>query len=95
MCVAAATEVRSARTYWHVQSPDSGVARIYPEMYTPRVVGMVWSLLAQEQTWFGNEPYKSYGIQVFVTSRKCLFLNLLRIHIAISFSYYKLLGCVD
>ena len=25
---------------------------------------MMWSLLAQQQTWFGNEPYKSYGIQV-------------------------------
>lgn len=60
-----ATETRSAKTYWHVQSSSTvGVARIYPELYTPKVVGMVWSLLAQEQTWFGNEPYKSYGIQL-------------------------------
>jgi endoglucanase Acf2 len=25
---------------------------------------MVWSMLAQAQTWFGNEPYKSYGINL-------------------------------
>jgi hypothetical protein len=34
------------------------------EIYQPKVVGMLWSMLAQEQTWFGNEPWKSYGIQV-------------------------------
>jgi endo-1,3(4)-beta-glucanase len=45
-----ATEIRSAKTYWHVQSPGaSGVSRIYPEVYTPKVVGMLWSMLAQEQ----------------------------------------------
>ena len=48
-----ATEVRSAKTYWHVQSPGSpGVSRIYPEIYTPKVVGMLWSMLAQEQVNF-------------------------------------------
>jgi len=59
--------MRSARTYWHVQSRSAeiaGVPRIYPEVYQPKVVGMVWSLIAQEQTWFGSEPYKSYGIQL-------------------------------
>ena len=25
---------------------------------------MVWSMLAQLQTWFGNEQWKSYGIQL-------------------------------
>jgi endoglucanase Acf2 len=25
---------------------------------------MLWSMLAQEQTWFGNEEWKSYGIQL-------------------------------
>ena len=25
---------------------------------------MMWSMLAQLQTWFGNEVWKSYGIQV-------------------------------
>jgi len=60
-----ATELRSAKTYWHVQSAHAvNVSRIYPNVYTPKVVGMLWSMLAQEQTWFGNEPYKSYGIQL-------------------------------
>ena len=45
-----ATEIRSAKTFWHVQSPGApGVSRIYPEAYTPKVVGMLWSMLAQEQ----------------------------------------------
>ncbi|RYG65846.1 hypothetical protein EON64_11080 [archaeon] len=60
-----ATEIRAAKTYWHVQSPDTpGVDRIYPSVYESKVVGMMWSMLAQQQTWFGNEPWKSYGIQV-------------------------------
>lgn len=60
-----ATEVRSAKTYWHVHAPNTeGVDRIYPDVYEPRVVGMMWSLLAQHQTWFGNEPWKAYGIQL-------------------------------
>ena len=60
-----ATEIRSAKTYWHVQQPNtSGVTRVYPLNYTPKVVGMIWSMLAQQQTWFGNEPWKSYGIQL-------------------------------
>ena len=60
-----ATEIRSAKTYWHVQAPNTpGVSRIYPEVYEPKVVGMLWSMLAQEQTWFGSEPWKSYGIQL-------------------------------
>jgi len=60
-----ATEIRSARTYWHVQKRDTlGVDRVYPDVYTPDVIGMMWSRLVQEQTWFGNEPWKSYGIQL-------------------------------
>lgn len=60
-----ATEIRSAKTYWHVQKPNTkNVARIYPDVYEPKVIGMIWSMLAQEQTWFGNEEWKSYGIQV-------------------------------
>jgi endo-1,3(4)-beta-glucanase len=60
-----ATELRSAKTYWHVQKEGTpGVFRVYPEMYEPKVVGMIWSMLAQEQTWFGAEPWKSYGIQL-------------------------------
>lgn len=34
------------------------------DAYTPKIVGMLWSFLAQEQTWFGNQPWASYGIQV-------------------------------
>jgi endo-1,3(4)-beta-glucanase len=60
-----ATEIRSAKTYWHVQKPNTtNVARIYPDVYEPKVIGMIWSMLAQEQTWFGNEEWKSYGIQL-------------------------------
>lgn len=33
-------------------------------MYAPKVIGMMWSMLAQLQTWFGNEVWKSYGIQL-------------------------------
>lgn len=61
-----ATELRSAKLYWHVQDRqnDANISRIYPDVYTPKVVGMLWSMLAQEQTWFGAEPWKSYGIQL-------------------------------
>jgi endo-1,3(4)-beta-glucanase len=76
-----ATEIRSAKTYWHVQDRQTAaaplttsgatplpvvpiVSRIYPDEYKAKVVGMLWSMLAQEQTWFGLEPWKSYGIQL-------------------------------
>jgi endo-1,3(4)-beta-glucanase len=58
-----ATEIRSANTYWHVSSKKN-VNRIYPEVFKPKIVGMMWSMLAQQQTWFGNQPWKSYGIQL-------------------------------
>jgi len=56
------TEVRSAQRYWHVMAAPA--PRVYPGVYEPRVVGMLWSTLAQEQTWFGAEEWKSYGIQL-------------------------------
>lgn len=59
-----ATEVRTAKTYWHVRASAPNVTRIYPEVYASKVVGMLWSMLAQEQTWFGNAPYLAYGIQL-------------------------------
>jgi endoglucanase Acf2 len=59
-----ATEMRTAQTYWHVRAAGPNVTRIYPEIYASRVVGMLWSMLAQEQTWFGNSPYLCYGIQL-------------------------------
>jgi endo-1,3(4)-beta-glucanase len=61
----ACTEARSAKTYWQVRAPGTaGVSRIYPEIYEPKVVGMIWSMMVQEQTWFGSEAWKSYGIQL-------------------------------
>lgn len=58
-----ATEIRSANTYWHV-SNKKDINRIYPDVFKPKIVGMMWSMLAQQQTWFGNQPWKSYGIQL-------------------------------
>jgi endo-1,3(4)-beta-glucanase len=58
------TEISVSKTYWHVQAKRQGVARVYPDIYTPKVVGMMWSMMAQQQTWFGNQPWKSYGIQI-------------------------------
>lgn len=62
------TEVKSAQRYWQVRAPAIGVRRVYPETYKPKVVGMLWSMLAEEQTWFGNQQWKSYGIQVLTIS---------------------------
>lgn len=59
------TEITGAQTFWHVQASNTpGVTRIYPETYTNLVVGMLWSTLAQMQTWFGGSPYLCYGIQL-------------------------------
>ncbi len=59
------TEIRSAKTYWHVLPPGIGnYERIYPLAYTPYVVGMVWQELVQSQTWFGAQPWKVMGIQM-------------------------------
>jgi len=58
-----ATELRSADRYWHVRQsgPKSG---IYPPQYKPLVVGIMWNMMAQFQTWFGNAPHLVYGIQL-------------------------------
>eukprot|EP00551_Chaetoceros_affinis_P012648 CAMPEP_0203685684 /NCGR_PEP_ID=MMETSP0090-20130426/48675_1 /ASSEMBLY_ACC=CAM_ASM_001088 /TAXON_ID=426623 /ORGANISM="Chaetoceros affinis, Strain CCMP159" /LENGTH=416 /DNA_ID=CAMNT_0050554887 /DNA_START=424 /DNA_END=1674 /DNA_ORIENTATION=+ len=58
-----ATELRSADRYWHVRQtgPKSG---IYPPEYKPLVVGIMWNMMAQFQTWFGNAPHLAYGIQL-------------------------------
>jgi len=57
------TELRSADRYWHVRQtgPKSG---IYPPQYKPLVVGIMWNMMAQFQTWFGNAPHLAYGIQL-------------------------------
>ncbi|KAG5178337.1 hypothetical protein JKP88DRAFT_188690 [Tribonema minus] len=60
-----AMEIRSAQVYWHVKAPGTpGSGRIYPEGYKGKVVGMLWSALAQMQTWFGSEAWKVFGIQM-------------------------------
>jgi len=58
-----ATELRAADRYWHVRhtGPKSG---IYPKQYTPKVVGMLWNMMAEFQTWFGSAPHLAYGIQL-------------------------------
>ena len=57
-----ASEVRSAQKYWHVL--ESSHKRQYPKEYTPHVIGMLWTNMAQFQTWFGNHPYLAIGIQL-------------------------------
>lgn len=57
--------LQAAQTYWQVHEVGTpGIPRVYPEAYRPYVVGMLWSTLAQMQTWFGSEAWKVYGIQV-------------------------------
>lgn len=58
-----ATELRAADRYWHVRQsgPKSG---IYPLEYKPFAVGIMWNMMAQFQTWFGNAPHLAYGIQL-------------------------------
>eukprot|EP01041_Mallomonas_annulata_P001932 gene1932-3748_t len=58
------SEIRSVQQYWHVRSRGKDVRRVYPDIYEPHVVGMLWTMLAEHQTWFGNEAWKSYGIQL-------------------------------
>jgi hypothetical protein len=58
-----ATELRSAKKYWHIKhkNPDE---QIVPKAYTANVVGILWSTMAQFGTWFGAAPYLPYGIQL-------------------------------
>jgi len=59
-----ASEIRSAKKYWHVShSPDQDV-KIFPSSYKANVLGIMWQMMAQFQTWFGNAPYLMYGIQL-------------------------------
>ena len=60
--VLTATELRSARRYWHVMKDEP--IKIYPSAYTPQIIGMLWQTMAQCQTWFGSAPYLAYGIQI-------------------------------
>lgn len=58
-----ATEMRSAKRYWHVEHENES-KRVYPAVYEPRVVGICWSTMIEFGTWFGREPYLVYGIQL-------------------------------
>jgi len=57
-----ATELRSARKYWHVMKDEK--IKIFPSAYTPLTIGIMWQTMAQCQTWFGAAPYLAYGIQL-------------------------------
>jgi endo-1,3(4)-beta-glucanase len=71
-----ATELRSAKSYWHSMKSDTP-GRLYPPAYTPPAVGMLWSTMAQFQTWFGNAPYLPIGIQLIpITPVAGIFNNL-------------------
>lgn len=52
---------------------------MHADQYRSKVVGMLWSMLAQQQTWFGNEPWKSYGIQVCIIPTYTPFCNMSRL----------------
>eukprot|EP01035_Chromulina_nebulosa_P020063 gene20063-26049_t len=59
------TMLRTAQTYYHVQTRgNNGSVRIYPDIYAGKSVGMLWSMMMEQQTWFGSEAWKSYGIQL-------------------------------
>jgi endo-1,3(4)-beta-glucanase len=60
----AATEIRSTQKYWQVVRDVEELDGIYPEAYQARVVGILWSTIIQFTTWFGNNPYLIYGIQL-------------------------------
>jgi endo-1,3(4)-beta-glucanase len=56
-----ATELKSAQTYWHARSHSD----IYPAGFAAgKAVGMLWSSMAQQQTWFGVATYFIHGIQM-------------------------------
>lgn len=57
-----ASELRSAQKYYHVRRGDD--IKIYPDKYTPHVIGIMWQTMAQFQTWFGNSPFLPIGIQL-------------------------------
>jgi hypothetical protein len=58
-----ATELTAAKMYWHVSRSPESELKVYPAAYTPKVVGILWEMMAQFQTWFGKAPYLMYGIQ--------------------------------
>ncbi|CAJ1946260.1 unnamed protein product [Cylindrotheca closterium] len=57
------TEIRSSQRYYQVTHTNEA-KKIYPDVYEPAVVGILWSTMAHYGTWFGNKPYYIYGIQL-------------------------------
>jgi endo-1,3(4)-beta-glucanase len=58
-----ATEIRAADYYWHVRKHDESM-QIYPAIYAQSAVGMLWTQMAQFQTWFGSAAFLAIGIQL-------------------------------
>ena len=58
-----ATEIRSTDRYYHVRHTDESKA-IYPKVFRESVVGVMWNMMANFQTWFGSASYLAYGIQL-------------------------------
>jgi hypothetical protein len=60
------TEIRSVRRYYHVRdnNNENEALKIYPSEYNHHAIGMLWSTMAQYQTWFGSAPYLAIGIQL-------------------------------
>ena len=56
-----ASEIRSARTYWHMGKNST----IYNEKFSKNyMVGNLGGLDVNSRTWFGNEQYYVHGIQL-------------------------------
>lgn len=45
-------EIKGTQTFWFVMNPSSTETRIYPVQYTPNVIGNMWNLLMDFQTWY-------------------------------------------
>jgi Glycosyl hydrolase family 81 C-terminal domain len=62
--VLTATEIRSTQKYWQIVHGSQDSKNVYPETYEHNVVGILWSTMIIFTTWFGNNPYLIYGIQL-------------------------------
>ncbi len=55
-----ASEIRSARRYWHVYANNN----VYGSTYTDKGVGICWSTKIDDSTWFASQLSCRRGIQV-------------------------------
>jgi len=58
-----ATEIRSAKTYWHMSSSNS-VYDYAPEFKQNKMVGIIWETAANYDTWFGTNLEFIHCIQM-------------------------------